>query len=524
MKIFLQKLVKENVYLSLKDGELSVKIPKTGVDPALIGEIKAKKQELIDYLSNLNDPGQGEISPISEQKEYPLSLTQKRIWNLSRLPKGSIAYNIPGTIEIGADFDKDSFLEAVDAVINRHESLRTVFRYNESGEVRQYILSKEELNFEIEYFDYSQLEDNEEKAGCYINEDAYLPFDLESGPLFRAVLFKIKEDRYVFYYNMHGIAADGESIEIFTREAMIFSEAFKNNVYKPLQDLKIQYKDFAHWQSERLENNKLKEHKEYWSNQLSGELPILDLPNQKERPKIKTFSGKLLGTNLTLDTTDKLKKFVSRSGGNLFMGLVTMWKVFLYKYTAQQDLIIGTPALGRDHSDLEGQIGPYINTIALRNKIDPNQSFVEFYNQVKDTVTKSYSFQMYPYERIVEDIKYPTNSGRNPIFDTVLVLQREEQILEEFKSSGIEKGTILELGIGKKYVDTIVAKYDLEIDFRLLSGCLWFNINYNTDLYQKDTIVNLMISFRNLIDYVMENVTDSINTIPDLISLQVEKV
>ena len=105
---------------------------------------------------------------------------------------------------------------------------------------------------------------------------------------------------------------------------------------------------------------------------------------------------------------------------------------------------------------------------------------MEFYNQVKDTVTKSYSFQMYPYERIVEDIKYPTNSGRNPIFDTVLVLQREEQILEEFKSSGIEKGTILELGIGKKYVDTIVAKYDLEIDFRLLSGCLWFNINYNS--------------------------------------------
>lgn len=523
MKTFLQKLVKKNIYLNLKDGELSVKIPKTGVDPSIIDEIKVRKQDLIAYLSNLNDPSQNEISPIEKQESYPLSLVQQKIWNLCQLPKGSIAYNVPGTIELNTNLDTDRFIQAVNAGIDRHESLRTVFRYNKLGEVRQYILSQEDLNFEIEYFDFSRMVDKEEKTGSYINTDAYIPFDLENGPLFRAGLFKLEENRYIFYYNMHSIAADGESIEIFTRESMVFSEALKAGQPAPLEILNIQYKDFADWQAKRLKNNQLKDHKEFWSEHLSGDLPVLDLPFQKERPKIKTFFGKLLGTNLTLEATNSLKKFVADHGGNLFMVLMASWKVFLYDYTSQKDLIIGTPALGRDHSVLAGQIGPYINTIAIRSKIEPNESFLQFYDKIKDTISKSYSFQMYPYENIIKDINFKKDPSRNPIFDIVLTLQREEQVLEDFQVSDIQKGTILEKGIGKKYVDTIVAKYDLEIDFRQLGGCLWFNINYNTDLYEKESIINLMISFRNYLDCIMGNYTSSIKTISNLNTLLPEQ-
>ncbi|GAA4271395.1 condensation domain-containing protein [Aquimarina gracilis] len=511
MKTFLQKLVKENIYLSLKEGELSVKVPKTGVDPEIIGEIKAKKTELIEYLSKLADPDQ--IPTLSQQENYSLSYVQKRIWDLSRLDKGSIAYNVPGTIEFGAALDKDRFMQALNAGIDRHESLRTVFRLNESGKVRQYILSREDLNFEIDYFDFSNVEDKEEKAGEFINKDAYLPFDLENGPLFRAALFKIEEEKYIFYYNMHSIAADGESIEIFTREAMVFSEALKDGSSPSLPELKIQYKDFANWQSKCLENNRLKEHKNYWSTHLSGNLPILDLPNQKERPATKTFSGKLLGTNFSIETSNKIKSFVNDKGGNLFMGLMTLWKVFLYFQTSQKDLVIGTQALGRDHPDLEGQIGPYINMIAIRSRINPNESFIQFYEKVKEVVSKSYSFQMYPYEKIIQDIDFSLDPSRNPIFDTAMVLQREEQVLEDFQIAGIKKGSILELGIGKKYVDTVVAKYDVEIDFRELGGCLWYNINYNTDLYDRETIIDLMVSFRTLSNFLVDHLSKPISSI-----------
>ncbi len=524
MKTLLQKLVKENIHLSLNEGELSVKIPKTGVDPGIINEIKSNKQELIAYLSNLTDPGKAEIPSLTHQESYPLSFAQKRIWNLCQMNNGSEAYNIPGTMELGANLDIERFKQAVDMVIDRHEALRTVFKVNEFGEVRQYILSREDLEFEINYFDYSNRDDKEERAGSDIDNDAFIPFDLEKGPLFRASLFKMKEDQYIFYYNMHSIAADGESIEIFTREAMAFSEMLKAGTEIDFPKMKIQYKDFSDWQSKRLEKNELKEYQNYWSEHLSGDLPLLDLPNQKERPKVKTFSGKLLGTNISIESTKKLKKFVDEQGGNLFMSFMATWKVFLYNYTSKKDLIIGTPALGRDHPDLEGQIGPYINTIAVRSQVDPSENFLQFYNRVKETISKSYSFQMYPYERIVEDLELPENRGRNPIFDVALLVQREEQILEDFQLAGIEKGTILEMGIGKKYVDTTVAKYDLEIDFRELGGCFWFNINYNTDLYERDTIEELMISYRKQLEYILDNYTASINTIPKLNLLESEQI
>ncbi len=523
MKTLLQKLVKENIHLTLNEGELSVKIPKTGVDPAIINEIKTRKLDLIEYLSNLTDPNKAEIPVLTKQENYPLSLNQKRIWNLCKLEKGSVAHNIPGSVIIEI-IDKDRFLQALDAVIDRHEILRTVFKINELGEVRQYVLPREDIRFKIDYFDFRKEENKEERLKTIIDTDAFVPFDLENGPLFRAFLFRIKGDKHLLYYNMHSIAFDGESIEIFTRDAMAFSEALKINEVPDLQELNIQYKEFANWQIKRLEKNELKEYKEYWLDHLSGNLSILDMPNQKERPRVKTFSGRLLGTNITVETSEKLKDFVNEKGGNLFMGIMASWKVFLNKCTSEEDLILGTPALGRDHPDLENQIGPYINTIAVRNQLDPNENFLSFYNKVKDTVSKSYAFQMYPYEKIVEDLKLNKDESRNPIFDIVLLLQREEQMLGEFPLTGNESGTIIEGGIGKKYVNTVVAKYDMEIDFRELGGCLWFNINYNTDLYEKDTIVNFMNSYKNLLNQMLDDYMKPIINLPNIDILTPEQI
>lgn len=505
MKELLQKLIKNNIHISLKAGELSVKVPKTGVDPMIINEIRANKQALISYLSNLTDPGNSEIPVIPTQASYPVSYTQAHLYELSELEQGSIAYNIPGTIEMGIPIDEEKFTEAFYAVVDRHEILRTVFRTDESGELRQYVLDRKGINLELEITDLTAFADKEDRIGNTINNDAYLPFDLNNGPLFRAILFKMASDQYILYYNFHSIIADGESIEIFTREAMGIFELLQQGQSLNVPKLPIQYKDFVVWQQTKLEEGVYEEHKKYWTNYLAGELPPLEMSFQKARPAGKTFRGKLLGTNFSLANTKKIKAFANEKGRNLFSTLIASWKVMLHHYTAEKDLIVGIPALGRDHPNLENQMGPYINNIAIRNSIDPQESFLSFYEKVKDAVLKSSSFQMYPYKRLAEDLAANKDKSRNPLFDMVVVLQREEQILEDFQLSHVEETTILNGGIGKKYVDTIVAKYDLEIDFRELGGCLWFNINYNTDLYDQEPIEEMMMLYKDLLLALIEN-------------------
>lgn len=509
MKTLLQDLIKHNIHLQLAEGALSVKIPKSGTDPSLINKIKANKKELIQYLSDLkNDAKSIPVQP--KQASYVLSKEQQRIYKLSQMQGGSRAFNIPGTIEIQIELRYDMFVKAICQVISRHEILRTVFRENEQQDIEQFILSREAIDFNIDYIDVSDRPDFSTILSDYINEDAFRPFDLANGPMLKGCLFKMGDNHYIFYYNMHSIIADGESIEVFTQEVMLFLEAFKKNTASVLEAMRIQYKDFASWQRDALLKDAFKQHREYWREYLSGVLPMLNLNFQNERPEVRTFNGELLGLGISEETTKKLKKFVSDHGGNLFMAILAFYKLLLYLFSSQETQVIGTPALGRDHSDIQGQMGPYVNMIPLRGRVYPPKEFLEFYDEIKQSVLDSYSFQMYPYEQLLEDLNLTSNTNRNPLFDSVLLLQREEQALEDFQLNELNTNTIIEGGIGKKYVVTITSKYDLEVDFRELGGCLWFNVQYNTDLYERKHMEDFIFTFKNLFNHILDNPKQSI--------------
>ena len=268
-----------------------------------------------------------EIAKVKESEHYSISDGQRRLWVLSQFEAGSTAYNMPSHIELDGAYDIDSFRKAIEATIDRHEILRTVFKVDAEGEVGQWILSKDELGFEIDYIDYREASDKEESVRLYIEEDSYKPFDLEKGPLLRASLLHVSEDRYVFYFNMHHIISDGWSMEVLTKDVFSYYESFKEGTEVDLPELRIQYKDYVAWQQSQLTQDSFQAHRDYWAANLSGELPLLNLPSRKMRPKVITHAGHSLGTYISTETTKGLKTFSHEQGGSLFRGLLSSWNV-----------------------------------------------------------------------------------------------------------------------------------------------------------------------------------------------------
>ncbi|WP_165760192.1 condensation domain-containing protein, partial [Niastella populi] len=447
-----------------------------------------------------------QIEKLTPQASYAISDGQRRLWVLSQFEGGSAAYNIPGSIYLNQDIEIENFRRAIDATIERHEILRTVFREDESGEMRQWVLERKDLGFVIEYQDFRKEANRNEEVEDYIAADAYRVFDLEKGPLLRAALLQVAEAEYVFYFNMHHIISDGWSMEVLSKDVLKYYEAYKAGKAPEVDDLRIQYKDYSAWHLSQLNEESFKGHKKYWLDKLSGELPLLDLPGTKPRPQVKTYKGHGLATYLNKPTTAKLKQYTQENGGSLFMGLLATWNVLMYRYTSQRDLIIGTPVAGREHADLEDQIGFYINTLALRNEVNPEESFDRFYQAVKEETLKSYNHQMYPFDRLVEELNLQRDTSRSAVFDIMLILQNNGERPERFELSDEELNQIADKGYN-------TSKFDIEIAVRELGDYIHLNFIFNPDVYDKAMVEGLIRHYRQLLTALLETPEQKISTI-----------
>src|SRR5688572_16500157 len=271
---------RNNISLILED--------KKELSEELIGKVKKNKSALIDYLKFSLQTVELKIEKSAIQTSHLISDAQRRLWVLSQFEGGSVTYNIPGNVYLNQDIDIECFKGAIDSTIERHEILRTVFKADARGEVRQWILTREELGFKIDYKDFRRETNKEEKVKEYIASDSYKAFDLEKGPLLRASLLQVEDKQYVFYYNMHHIISDGWSMEVLSRDVLSYYEAYKENKEPVLKELRIQYKDYAVWQLAQLEEESFKAQRAYWLERLKGELSLLDLPSSIQRPRIKT--------------------------------------------------------------------------------------------------------------------------------------------------------------------------------------------------------------------------------------------
>ncbi|PHN99425.1 hypothetical protein CSC82_34080, partial [Rhodobacteraceae bacterium 4F10] len=448
---------------------------------------------LYSHISLLNKAPKSnylKIEKVEEKESYVLSGAQKRLWIASQFSNSSASYNMPFSIELDKVSNIEIFKKAILALVERHEILRTVFKENEQGELSQWILPKETLLLEIPCFDYSDQDYAIDKVKELIKEDSYQDFDLEKGPLFRVSLFKINESKYIFYYNMHHIIGDGVSLRIIKRDTLAYYNAFIKNEASQLPDLTLQYKDYAEWQSSRYKSEEFKEYSNFWKQKLKGELTRLKFSGEKSRPKIITHDGRNMYSYIDPKLVLDLKKICKLNEATLYVGVLTVWKILFSRYTKQTDIIVGTPVAGRYHDDLKDQIGCYINTVVLRDKLNLEETFLETFEKVKNNVFESFENQEYPFEKLVEDLEISRNRDRNTIFDVMFSFHNTEENFKKEKSYNTEE--IIDRG-------NVKVKLDLLINFAEEDNFIYMDIDYNISIFESSFVRKMIRDYKYLL-------------------------
>jgi amino acid adenylation domain-containing protein len=441
-----------------------------------------------------------DISRVETKENYELSSAQKRLWVLSQYEGGNIAYNMPRLYTLRGKVSLEVLEKVFSTLIERHETLRTVFRRDKNNEVKQWIKKPEDSGFKLLFKDLSTNEKMEENLSLIIKKEKETEFNLLVGPLLKVSLYKVREDEYVFLFVVHHIISDGWSMEVLFREIISLYNAYAKKLPDPLLPINLQYKDYSAWQQNQLKGERLEEHRAYWHKQFEGELPVLELPLDKPRPQIKTYNGGVITRNLNPELTNQLKVIVQKHGCTIYMGLLSAVNVLLYRYTGQNDLIIGCPIAGREHADLENQIGFYLNTLALRTRFGNDDSFTGILNAVKKVTLDAYEHQAYPFDKLVDDINITSGIKRQALFDVLVVLQNtnlannnSEVTLQDIEVYNYEKG------------ERVLSLFDLTFNFIEVDNGIKAVIEYNSDIFSQTTIEKLGDNFNSLLERALTN-------------------
>ncbi|WP_442591966.1 amino acid adenylation domain-containing protein [Pedobacter sp. AW31-3R] len=498
MREFLSLLRKKDVHLKLENGELTLTFPKTGLDPALLNEIKSQKAALISYLSELNKEESYKAFPAvsGTATDYVLSSSQRRLWVLNQLDPDTVAYNMPGFQLLEGALDEAAFEKSFSNLIEHHEILRTVFKENSSAEIRQYILKPADSGFVLVKSDLRSSADQENEVQALVQQELRKPFNLAEGPLIRAALYRLDEQKWLFSYTMHHIISDGWSMGVLISELLGLYNAYTQGLENPYPPLRIQYKDYAVWQQEQLSGDALTLHKNYWLDQFSGELPVLTLPANQKRPLVKTYNGGVLNSLLAQESTEGIKKLSQEQGCTLFMGLLAVVKAWLYHYSGQDDIIIGSPIAGREHVELEGQIGFYVNTLALRSRFQPADSFRDLLQQVRKVTLGAYEHQVYPFDQLVDELKLQRDMSRNVLFDVMVALHASSSGTNRQALNGLEVSVY-------RGAERLSSKFDLSFNFYVTEEGVKLGIEYNKDIYSATLVSHFAVHFQQLMTAVL---------------------
>ncbi|MGH8571217.1 MAG: condensation domain-containing protein, partial [Gammaproteobacteria bacterium] len=469
---FLAEVRGIGVKLWVEGGRLKLRAPEGVLTPELTDALRERKAEILALLRP--QPAYA-IPPVPAAESYELSAAQRRLWVLAQFPEASAAYNIPLHQFLEGSLDVVALEEALNRLVRRHESLRTTF-IAVDGEPRQVVHA--ELRTPLEFRDLEDLEHPEEAARQLGRQAAVEPFDLENGPLLKAGLLRLGPERHILLFTLHHIVSDGVSIGVLTRDLSELYEAARTGRPARLPPLSIGYTAYTVWQNQRLADEFMAVHRRYWLVKLSGELPVLDLPADYPRPPVQTFRGRELSFTLPAGRLEALRAYCRERSASLFMALHAVLKVLLFAYTGKPDLIIGSPVAGRDHPDLNDQIGLYLNTLALRDPIRADQTFEQFFAQVRQTTTEAFDHGIYPFDRLVNELHLKRDLSRFPLFDVVLILQNQDE-------PGLTLG---EISARPVFEHPGTSKFDLTFCFKESPAGLILGLEFNTDLFREDRI------------------------------------
>ncbi|HLP60962.1 MAG TPA: amino acid adenylation domain-containing protein, partial [Candidatus Deferrimicrobium sp.] len=456
---------------------LNVNVPVTEIFRAPV------LKDLAQYIEHIeNRAGHREyisITPAEKKEYYRLSAAQERLYVIQQMDPGSTVYNIPARITLLGELDRVRFAATFKKIIQRQESLCTSFHMIDEEPVQKI---HDRVNFEIEYDD----------SPCRLEEiitNFVRPFNLETAPLLRVSLIKESAQKHTFLIDMNHIISDGVSIGILEKEFMALLAG------KEPEPLRIQYHDWAQWQKQEKNNDRLKNQESYWLKEFAGKIPVLNLPYDYIRPSARDFAGKRVTWALPAGETESLNTLARQEEVTLYMLLLSAYYVLLYKLTGQEDMIIGAPTAGRFREELQPIIGMFLNTLALRNSPAGVKPFKQFLNEVKTKVLNAFENQAYQFDDLVDRLGAQRGDGRNPLFDAMFILQNLDKT--EIRIPGLELRNI--------ELEYTTAKFDLSLYAEEVGPALQCNIAYREKLFSRATVTTIAEYFKTILTSIIKN-------------------
>jgi fengycin family lipopeptide synthetase B len=432
--------------------------------------------------------------PRRNNSHAPLSYAQQRIWFLDQMDPGNSAYNVPSAMRLSGQLDLPALLKSLEEIVRRHESLRTVFSVLD-GQAVQIVQAPEGWTWSL--IDLSELEPGEREAEALklAKQDPACPFDLAHGPLLRTRLICLTPHEHILLLTMHHIVSDGWSLGVFIRELSTLYEAFSGGQTSPLEELSIQYADYTQWQREQLSGAVLEQHLSYWRDELKGAPLVLELPTDRPRPNVQRTCGRSLPFAVSKKVSAELEVLSRRESTTLYMTLLAAFQTLLYRYTGQDDFLVGSAIANRNRAETEGLIGLFVNTLPQRARLSDHPTFRELLKRVSDSALDANLHQDLPFSMLVEELQPQRDLSHTPLFQVIFV----------FQNVPIDPLVLPGLTITPVEIEDEAAKYDLSLSMTSGAEGLSGRLVYNTDLFDESTVRGMQAQLQNLLEAIVSD-------------------
>ncbi len=498
---FLAKLRELGLELWVEEDRLCCSGPPNSLTPDLKAELKFRKLEILNVLRDIQQEKTIETlssNILDRNGELPLSFAQERLWFLDQLHPGLSVYNLSASLRLFEPLNQILVEKSLHEIIQRHAILRTTY-FQHDGKPSQKISAVSPITLQVEDVRHLTLYDQEFKIQACLQEEAGQHFDLACGPLLRMRWIQIATEEQLLIVTMHHSIADAWSFSVFFEEFDEFYEAFSHGQQHSLPPLSFQYADFARLEQERLQDVLQDRQMAYWTRKLDGIPELLALPTDQPRPAIQRFKGGTFSFSLSVDVSEELRKLSAHEGVTLFMILLAIFKIFLFRSTGQHDIVVGSPFSTRDRPEYESMIGLFVNTLVLRTEISDNPTFRIFLQRVREDVLEAHAYKDIPFEKLVELVAPSRSLAYSPLF----------QVTFSFQDTP---------GSSDYSMESITSMFDLslfmadEYDEEEIHG--W--MEYDIDLFQEETIHRFCKQFTTLVEAVIADPSQCVGHLPIL--------
>ncbi|MFE1744077.1 amino acid adenylation domain-containing protein [Coleofasciculus sp. H7-2] len=471
----------------------------------------AELAENLDWEDKI--PPEETISSIPRDRDIPLSFVQVRLWLLEQIDGARAAYKISRALHLKGRLNITALEQAFQAIIKRHETLRTRFQAIEGSAIQ---VIEPEIILTLPVINLQELTTQEQSTQIQelAKEEAQRPFDLNTAPLLRVTLLRLSEESHVLLLTIHHIIADGWSMGIFFREISSFYEAFISGNSCQLPELPVQYADFAGWQRQQLQGKILETQLAYWKQQLGGAPPVLELPFDYPRPAVQTFQGASESQLLPKTLSHRLKALSQQENATLFMTLLAAFKILLYRYTGQEDIVVGSPVAGRNRRDIEGLIGFFINTIVLRTQLEENFNFRNLLSRLREVALGAYAHQDLPFEKLVEQLQPQRSLSYTPIF----------QVWFNMLNLGNKTLEMANLNLEVLSFPERLTKFDLSLYVQEDTDGINIEWVYNRNLFKAEAIALMKERFQTLLESIITAPEQPIGNLPLLSPIERQRL